>query len=184
MSSLTSALAVFDTGTELNYIEKEREILFPAEEIGKHLGYSNPGESISNLFNRNQNELKLYSRIINLMSGNNYSQIRVFTEEGVYILSMLARTNEAKKFRARVALLLRRVRQETMRRQIEDARRDAAGLALALTPLAAQRMKAVLRYRERGFSQREIAAVTGIPRRTIRGLEKTAVALGLAAKGA
>ena len=171
-----SQIAVFDKEKELHYIEKNGEILFTAEEVGRHLGYGNPKESISTLFSRHKSELKLYSRNINLIFGNDSSAMRVFTEEGVYILSMLARTNEAKKFRARVALLLRRIRQETLRRQIEAARQTALaeGFALAssLSPLMLARLGKIRSYRERGFSQREISAVMGLHRRTVRQLEK------------
>ena len=172
MSTLPSALAAFDTGTALNYLERDGEILFTAEEIGKHLGYGNPKESIATLFSRHKSELKLYSRHINLIFGNDSSDIRVFTEEGVYILSMLARTNEAKKFRARVALLLRRVRQEAMRRQVELAR-EAARLEshAALENLSAQVIEA---------RQRMLALETGMEqaRREARA-EGAKVALSL-----
>lgn len=188
--STVSALAIFDNGTDLNYLEKDGEILFTAEEIGKHLGYGEPARSVSNLFNRNRNELKLYSSVIKVMNGNQFNEIRVFTEEGVYILSMLSRTNEAKKFRARVALLLRRVRHEAVKRQIElareaallelgQARAAAARQALDLTPLDRVRIKKILGYRQRGFSCREIAAVMGFNQRRIGHLVSLSKKLGL-----
>ena len=180
-----NALQVFDNGTELNYIEKDGEILFTAEEVGRHLGYSDPAKAIGNLFNRNYNELKLYTSILKLREFNNSTQIsspngvRVFTEEGVYILSMLARTNEAKKFRARVALLLRRLRQEAIKRATEHTRLITASRALALTPQTKTNMLKALRYRERGFTYREICKVMGLHQRAVGYLLKTARELGL-----
>lgn len=108
-----SNLVVFDKGKQLNFIEQNNEILFTAKEIGAHLGYGNPSDAINKLYLRNQNELKLYAVSVKLTATDGkYYETRAFSEEGVYILSMLARTNVAKKFRARVALLLRRIRQE------------------------------------------------------------------------
>lgn len=175
-----NALQVFDNGTELNYIEKDGEILFAAEEVGKHLGYSDPANSVHKLFRKNFNELKLYAVGAKLAStdGKAY-ETRLFTEEGVYILSMLARTNEAKKFRARVALLLRRLRQEAIKRATEYTRLITASRALALTPQTKTNMLKALRYRERGFTYREICKVMGLHQRAVGYLLKTARELGL-----
>lgn len=56
-----SDLAPFDNGNPLNYLEKNGEILFSAEEIGRGLGYAYPARSINNLYLQNQKELKHYS---------------------------------------------------------------------------------------------------------------------------
>lgn len=52
----------------LQFIEKEGQILFSAEEVGRQLGYKSPAKSINILFNRNQKELKNYAVGIKLMS--------------------------------------------------------------------------------------------------------------------
>lgn len=118
-----SALVPFDKGEQIHFIEENGNILFTAEEVGRHLGYGDPAHAIHKLYRSNQNELKLYAVETKTVStdGKSYAT-RAFTEEGVYILSMLARTNKAKLFRAKVALLLRRVRQERQQRDIELAR--------------------------------------------------------------
>ena len=97
----------------LKVIEYEGQILFASEDVGRQLGYRNPAKSINILFNRNQKELSGYAVGIKVMStdGKRY-EVRHFTEEGVYILSMLANTPQAQDFRASVAALLRRLRQE------------------------------------------------------------------------
>ena len=191
-----NALAVFDNGYELNYLEKGGEILFTAEEIGKHLGYGDPAKAISNLFQRNHNELKLYSSILKVRESNNYKELRVFTEEGVYIISMLARTNEAKKFRARVALLLRRLRQEALQRQVELAReagyrqgrdearalpamREQARLIWALGPARKRRLRSVVRWRSLGLGVNSIAKLLDTDSREISFLLKAARGMGL-----
>lgn len=117
-----SPLMPFDKGEQLHFIEEGGNILFTAEEVGRHLGYGDPAHAIHKLYRSNQNELKLYTVETKTVStdGKSYAT-RAFTEEGVYILSMLARTNKAKHFRAKVALLLRRIRQERQQRDIELA---------------------------------------------------------------
>ena len=181
--STVSALAVFDKGNELHYLEKNGEILFPAEEIGRHLGYAEPAISINNLYNRNANELKLYSSIINLINEEGFQRdTRVFTEEGVYILSMLARTNEAKKFRARVALLLRRLRHEALCRELDRARAvaleqgraealdegrregrsEGAKAALSLTEFGKKQLTNIVRYHKLGLSNKEVGKLLDI----------------------
>lgn len=118
-----STLVPFDKGEQIHFIEENGTILFTAEEVGRHLGYGDPAHAINRLFQRNQNELKLYATCVKVTQvDGKLRETRAFTEEGVYILSMLARTNKAKLFRAKVALLLRRVRQERQQRDIELAR--------------------------------------------------------------
>lgn len=99
----------------INFIEKDGQILFSAEEIGKQLGYATPAKSINRLFQRNAFELLTYSVDVKLTStdGKAYNK-RCFTEEGVYILSMLANTDKARDFRRRVAELLKNLRQKEM----------------------------------------------------------------------
>ena len=97
----------------INFIEKDGQILFSAEEIGKQLGYQKARQSISNLFNRNVQELLNYSTVINLVTVDGKKrEVRHFTEEGVYILSMLANTDKAREFRSRLAKLLKELREE------------------------------------------------------------------------
>lgn len=118
-----SPLMPFDKGEQLHFIEEGDNILFTAEEVGRHLGYGDPAHAIHKLYRSNQNELKLYTTETKTVSvDGKLRETRAFTEEGVYILSMLARTNKAKHFRAKVALLLRRIRQERQHRDIELAR--------------------------------------------------------------
>lgn len=100
---------------EIAYIEKDGQFLFSAEEIGKHLGYSEPSKSVNKLFQRNSFELLGYSRDVKLTSRDGKPRhTRHFTEEGVYILSMLANTEQARDFRRRVAELLKNLRQKEM----------------------------------------------------------------------
>lgn len=202
-----SDLAVFDKGKELQFIEENGEILFTAEEVGRHLGYGNPAEAINRLYQRNKSELKHYAVSVKLTGtdGKSYER-RAFSEEGVYILSMLARTNEAKKFRARVALLLRRLRRERAAQALELARQAgyAQGLdeARALPAAKLERQAAYLSgmkegkrlaerrdglrlvtrakgYLEKGLTKADAARCLGISRQYLRKLLLRATALGV-----
>ena len=189
-----SALAVFDNGKELKYLEKNGEILFTAEEVGRHLGYGDPAKAISKLYERNHSELKLYATSVKLTAvDGKLRETRVFTEEGVYILSMLARTNEAKKFRAKVALLLRRVRQEAMQRQIDLAREsaliegrqagwhDALALRRRLTPVRRAEMRRALRYKAMGLELRDIGKLMDCSHQKVFYMLKDAKLAGMEA---
>lgn len=149
---IVTTLSTFGNGTELNYIEENGQILFTAEEIGKHLGYTNPAHAVHKLFRKNQNELKHYSVETKTVSTDKKQYVtRAFTEEGVYILSMLARTNEAKRFRARVALLLRRIRKQREEHLIELAR--TAGFEAARKEFEPKIDNQWLDGRETGFEE-------------------------------
>lgn len=202
-----SNLTAFDKGKQLNFIEEKGEILFTAEEVGRHLGYANPSESVSNLYQRNQKELKHYATIIKLMMvDGKLRETRAFSEEGVYILSMLARTNEAKKFRARVALLLRRLRRERSEQALELAResgyqqgmKEARALPAAKAESQAAYLKGmkegkklaerrdglrlILRakgYLEKGLTKADTARCLGISRQYLQKLLGHATALGV-----
>ncbi|WP_051384378.1 BRO-N domain-containing protein [Nitratidesulfovibrio termitidis] len=192
MAENTVAQSVFAVdGNDVHYVEKDGEVLFTAEEIGRHLGYGDPAKAINKLYERNADELKLYSSVVKLTNEEQSQRLtRVFSEEGVYILSMLARTGEAKRFRARVALLLRRIRGEAQQRAVELARQAAlqeAGAArqqsvraaLDITPANRAHIRKVLAYRARGFTVREIAAVMGMSRSRVGWFVTAARKLGL-----
>ena len=209
-----SQLAVFGNEKDIQYVEKEGDIFFTAEVIGRHLGYSNPANAVHKLFHKHYSELNMFAVSAKLASSEGFQRdTRLFTEEGVYILSMLARTKAARKFRERVARLLRRVRHEALARQIElarasaDARLDdmeraleyarrrlviaektnllagvtAARAIMDLPRYVRDRLPAVTRYAQRGFTTREIAKVTGVARRTVRQTLEAARWLGLVA---
>lgn len=164
----------------LKYVEREGQIFFSSEEIGRQLGYAKPSKSINTIFNRNQKELQGYATGIKLMQVDGcLREVRCFTEEGVYILSMLANTPQAREFRGKLARLLREIRErrldfarESAYRQGYDegrasalpdaldaekkARKEAAETMLALCPQRRETLKKALRYARMGLSCREI----------------------------
>jgi prophage antirepressor-like protein len=165
----------------LDFIEKDGEILFTSEEVGKQLGYANPRIAINKLFNQHRNELKHYSSVSETDTEAGKRETRVFTEEGVYILSMLARTNEAKRFRAKVALLLRKIRERQLTAALVQGRREGVEEIRSLTARQIQGMNSVLRYRGMGLNKTETAKLLGCSRETVRLIERKANAMGLEA---
>lgn len=167
----------------LKFIENNGQILFSAEEIGRQLGYKRPAKSVNIIYNRNQKELHSYATCIKLMQVDGcLRETRCFTEEGVYILSMLANTPHAAEFRRKVAALLRQVREAHVSKQIElareagyrqgldearalpisrkeqaTARAEGADAMLALHPKRLATLKQALKYAKMGLSGREIA---------------------------
>lgn len=189
----------------LKFLEHEGQILFSSEEIGRQLGYKNPSKSINILFNRNQKELKGYAVGIKVMSTDGkYYEVRHFTEEGVYILSMLADTPLAREFRAKLARLLREIRERRVALARESGYLQGKDEALSLPAVQAERkagyleglkegqryrrkrdglalLTRALRYRAKGLNQNEVARLLGILKQRVSDLMARARKLGVTA---
>jgi prophage antirepressor-like protein len=188
----------------LKFLEYEGQILFSSEEIGRQLGYKNPAKSINVLFNRNQKELISYERHIKLMCRDGQSrEARYFTEEGVYILSMLANTPPARDFRDKLARLLREIRERRAELAREAGYQQGRDEALGLPAVQAQRQEGYLAglqegrkyrrkhdglalltralgYRQKGLNQNEIARLLGVRQQLVSDLLARAKKLGVA----
>lgn len=186
----------------LKYVEHEGQVFFSSEEIGRQLGYRQPLKSINVLWNRNQKELKGYATGIKLMSVDGcLRETRCFSEEGVYILSMLANTPRAREFRAKLARLLREIRERRMdlareagylqgldagraatlpevKAAEEEARQKTARQFWRLGPARKRRLRAAVRYRKMGLGVHAIAKLLDVNNREISNLLKAAEALG------
>ena len=187
----------------LKYVEHEGQVFFSSEEIGRQLGYAKPSKSINILFNRNQRELKGYATGIKLMQVDGcLREVRCFTEEGVYILSMLANTPRAREFRAKLARLLREIRERRVDLARESgylqgldegraatlpevkaaeakARQDTARLFWRLGPARKRRLRSAVRYRKMGLGIHDIAKLLDVHNREVSSLLDAAEALGL-----
>lgn len=176
---------------DLKYIEHEGQIFFSSEEIGRQLGYANPSKSINILFNRNQRELVSYAVGIKLMSTDGrFYKIRHFSEEGVYIISMLASTPRAREFRAKLARLLRHIREQRVELAHEAGYMQGRDEAMSLPALEVERKKAylaglregrkyraakdglfilkkILAYRKQGLSYAEIGKILDMSKSVI-----------------
>lgn len=187
----------------LKFFEYEGQILFSSEEVGRQLGYKNPSKSINILFNRNQKELKGYAAGIKVMATDGkYYEARHFTEEGVYILSMLADTPLAREFRAKLARLLREIRERRVALARQSGYLQGKDEALSLPAVQAERkagflaglkegrayrrkrdglalLTQALKYRAKGLNQNEVARLLGIRKQRVSDLMARARQLGV-----
>ena len=97
---------------ECDIYSNEKEMFMTAEQLGNCLKYQYARESINKLVSRNEylrNEE--FSAEVKLTStdGKEY-ETRVFTEDGIYEVTMLAKTEKAKEFRAFIRNLLKSLR--------------------------------------------------------------------------
>ncbi len=172
---------------ELNLIN-EKDIIMQngiicmnAESIGRALGYVTPKESVLKIYQRNQDELDNYSVKVKMTStdGKAYNQ-RVFTEEGIYIISMLANTDKAKAFRAELAKFLKQKRLEALQDAKETAFKAAVRINkryrnLRLTNSEIKRLHILLNA---GVPKRDIAKLLRISVDSIRRIEKDLISAG------
>nr|CBL42948.1 Hypothetical phage protein [Candidatus Magnetobacterium bavaricum] len=95
------------------------EYCLTAEQIAKGLGYNNYVH-INRLIERHLDEIEPYRFSVKLSQnplsneGGRPSYL-LYSEEGIYIICMLARTPKAKEFRKQVAAILKGLRQQQIR---------------------------------------------------------------------
>jgi prophage antirepressor-like protein len=164
--------ALFEANQEIKFYEVNGEFCLTAEDIGKGLGYSDPANSVNRLYRQYEDELKEYSvESTDLRSGG--LPVRLFTEEGIYIISMLARTEKAKEFRKKVAVLLKDLRRQRM----EAVRIDAAHAAIRLHERFERGghdrlwLKRLIKYRSIGLSKLDTSKLLGCSKDTVRRYE-------------
>lgn len=94
------------------YSDESNEMFMTAFQLGSCLGYAEPTIAINKIVSRNE-YLKAceFSTLTNLVSvdGKN-REARIFTEDGIYEVTMLAKTEKAKEFRAFVRKLIKSIR--------------------------------------------------------------------------
>lgn len=83
-----------------------------AEQLGSCLGYSHPRENINKLVSRNRYLREhTFSSEVKMTSEHGVNRnTRIFTEDGIYEVTMLAKTEKAKEFRTWVRKLLKSLR--------------------------------------------------------------------------
>lgn len=96
---------------ECDIYSNEKEMFMTSTQLGECLGYSNPRIAISNIVERNDYlKNKEFSGVIILSTPSGKQETRVFTEDGIYEVTMLAKTEKAKEFRAFIRKLLKSLR--------------------------------------------------------------------------
>lgn len=90
---------------------KDNEVYMTSTQLGEALGYKNPRQSISNLVNRFAYlKEKEFSGVTKMMTPSGEQEIRIFTEDGIYEVTMLSRTETGKKFRKVVRGIIKSLR--------------------------------------------------------------------------
>lgn len=96
---------------ECDIYSNEKEMFMTAEQLGSCLGYQYARESINKLVSRNEYlKDEEFSCEVILTSEVGERNTRVFTEDGIYEVTMLAKTEKAKEFRAFIRKLLKSLR--------------------------------------------------------------------------
>lgn len=159
----------------IRFIDRDGEPWFTAEEIGKQLGYANLGDDVNRLYLKNQEELDAFSTTAKLAAVDGKArEMRVFNEEGVYLLTMLARTDKAREFRARLAKMLREMRAQRLAMARSEGRKEGVRALLTLTPAQSSIAHQAMRYYSMGLSTVEIGKLLDVSgdqvRRTLKKL--------------
>lgn len=111
MSKLVLVKSEMFGDVQCDFYANDDVICMTSEQLGQALDYAEPRVSIGNLVNRNE-YLKdsEFSSVINLMTDAGLRETRIFTEDGIYEVTMLAKTEKAKIFRAFVRKTLKGLR--------------------------------------------------------------------------
>jgi len=109
-----------------------KDIFMTSEQLGMVLGFSNPSKGINNLINRKlkngeiPNEYlksKEFSATLAMRTPSGIQETRIFTEDGIYEIAFLAKTDKAKEFRSWVRKILKGLRKgelELLKKQIKE----------------------------------------------------------------
>lgn len=174
--------------SELNLIKEKDIIMYDniicmtAESIGRALGYATPKQSIYKIYNRNQEELDNYSTIVKMTTVDGKArEVRVFSEEGIYIISMLANTDKAKAFRRELANLLKQKRLEALKKEkiagfeiSEKLNKRFRNLKLDTADI--ESIKLLLNI---GFAKKGIGKMFNISADSVRRIEKDFISAGI-----
>jgi len=100
IQALSGAVLAFEN-TQFDIVDIHNVPWLRANQIGSALEYSDPENSIRNLYNRNADEFTdEMTQVLDLPTAGGVQPVRIFSPRGCYLLGMLARTEKAKAFRA------------------------------------------------------------------------------------
>ena len=84
---------------ECDIYSKDNEVFMTGEQLGKVLGYQYAREGINKIVSRNEYlKDKEFSAEVKMTSPSGIQTTRVFTEDGIYEVTMLSKTETGKKF--------------------------------------------------------------------------------------
>lgn len=98
-------------GVQADIYSNDKDMYMTALQLGECLDYANPRESINKIVSRNEYlRTEEFSSEVVLTSEAGERQTRVFTEDGIYEVTMLSRTDKAKEFRSWIRRILKGLR--------------------------------------------------------------------------
>ena len=156
-------------GQSVQVYEIEGQNYLTGEDLGRILGLAEPRKGANQIFNRNIEELRLYTIILKMKTQGDTQkrQVRLYSEVGAHIFAMFARTPKAEEVRLWLATLPKRAREmkAAVRERWEDAYEEAylegmtRGMALikglALSKLGMARGLRLIEVRLAGLTQKE-----------------------------
>lgn len=87
-----------------------------SDQLGSALGYANPRQAISKVVDRNAYlRTEEFSGVVKMGTPSGEQETRIFTEDGIYEVTMLAKTPIAREFRAKVRKVLKELRKGTIK---------------------------------------------------------------------
>ena len=90
---------------------KDNEVFMTGEQLGKVLGYQYAREGINKIVSRNEYlKDKEFSAEVKMTSPSGIQNTRLFTEDGIYEVTMLSKTETGKKFRKVVRGIIKSLR--------------------------------------------------------------------------
>ncbi len=150
----------------IEIIDKGGEYWFTAEQIGRMLGYASRDE-VNRLYQRNILELQDFSTTVKLTVEGNLREHRIFSEEALYILTMLAQTPLARTIRPKIARILKSHRQKTLETAVAEAWKKSTLAFGSLTDVERRNLAETSRYLGLGLRETEISKLLSLSRRTV-----------------
>jgi prophage antirepressor-like protein len=101
-----------NVGIQLIQAESDDETFWlTGEEVGMALDLEDPKESIKKIYQRHKDELEEFSMLWTVGTPGGPQEVRIFSEEGVYMITFFSQSQKGKEFRKWVARLLKAYRQ-------------------------------------------------------------------------
>ncbi len=186
-------------GQEVPVFEVNGELYLTGEDLGNMLGLVEPRIAVRKIFDRHREELSPHTCVTKLVSQVDHQQryMRLYSEEGCYLIAMFARTETAKEVRRWLASLPRKIRQvqeEAAPEKLEQVRdyffKEIVPRIFRLlsTPVGSNlgyaQLERLTQLRAFGLiTQREAARLYNISVETVRSVEREMSAiLGLEIK--